>query len=95
MIYNQKEPLAFPPDNYWSQTIMFSATNQGIDEMIGAMNVALRDKRCTKADVMVACAQALGQLIVPGGGEIADVMRKGIIAMIDGYRMQAALSDDE
>jgi aspartokinase-like uncharacterized kinase len=55
----------------------------------------LRGKRCTKADVMVACAQALGQLIVPGGGEIADVMRKGVIAMIDGYRMQAALSEDE
>jgi hypothetical protein len=95
MIYSQKDMPSLPPDHFWSRTIMLSATNQGIDEVINAMNVALRDKRCTKADVMVACAQALGQLIVPGGGEIEDVMRKGVIAMIDGYRMQAALSEDE
>jgi hypothetical protein len=31
---------------------------------------------------------------VPAGTDIADVMRRGVIALIDGYSMEAATQDD-
>lgn len=94
MIYSQPPVTPLRQDQFWSRTIQHSATNEGVDEVINGMNAALREKRCTKADIMVACTQALGQLIVPAGTETADVMRRGIMALIEGYAMETALSDD-
>jgi hypothetical protein len=94
MIYNYKMPAPLHQDRYWSRTIQLSATDKGVEEVTNALNTTLLDKRCTKVDIMVACAQALGQLIVPAGTDIADVMRRGVIALIDGYSMEAATQDD-
>lgn len=94
MIYNHKTPATLREDQFWARTIQSSATDEGMNEVINAMNETLRARRCTNVDIMVACTLALGQLIVPAGTEIADVMRRGIMALIDGYAMEAATSDD-
>jgi hypothetical protein len=79
---------------HWAEVIRTGSTNDGVETVVRAINGATLSKRSNRADVIVVCAQILGQSITPGGPFIAAEMRQGIMALIEGYAMQVALGAD-
>jgi hypothetical protein len=79
---------------HWAEVIRTGSTNDGVETVVRAIDDATLSKRLNRADVIVACAQILGQSITPSGPFIAAEMRQGIMALIDGYAMQVALGAD-
>lgn len=71
--------------------IAASATETGVGSIIDAINANTNRRGGKNSDMIVACAQILGQIIVNSGPGIAADMRKGIIDLIDGYSMQVAV----
>ena len=74
----------------WAALIRNGSRAGSVRRVISAINRETRARQATRADVIVACAQILGQSIAPGGPEIAAEMREGIMSMIDGYAMEVA-----
>lgn len=77
----------------WARVITNGATADGVRRAIRAMNRETAMRRANQGDVIVACAQILGQAIAGGGPEIAAEIRRGIMAMIDGYAMAVATDE--
>jgi hypothetical protein len=77
-------------DTQWANAILAQANNGGVQRVITAIN----REHTSRADVIVACAQVLGQSIVPSGPVIAGEIRRGIMSLIDGYAMQSATNTD-
>lgn len=75
----------------WANVIRNGSRLDGVMGIILAINEETLAHRANRADVIVACAQILGQSIAPGAPEIAAEMREGIMAMIDGYAMEVAI----
>jgi hypothetical protein len=59
--------------------------------VIAAIDAETKVMRANPADVIVACAQVLGQSIASGGPEIARELRQAIMSLIDGYTFQVAV----
>jgi galactitol-specific phosphotransferase system IIB component len=78
-----------------SQLIHSVATEAGVKALISAVNVELNAGRSNNADLIVACAQLLGQSISTGSGGTAAGKRKGILAMVDTYATIFAIGSDE
>lgn len=76
----------------WARVVKDGATADGVKHVILAINRETAMRRANRADVMVACAQLLGQSIAPGGPEIAKELRQAVMAMIDGYAMEVAVN---
>jgi hypothetical protein len=79
----------------WSQLIHSVATHAGVTALISAANAELTAERCNNADLIVACAQLLGQSISTGSGATAAGKRKGILVMVDTYATIFAIGSDE
>ena len=75
----------------WAQIIRDGSSDEGVRWVILAVNRETAARRSNRGDVMVACAQILGQSIAEGGPEIAAEVRQGILSMIDGYTMEVAV----
>lgn len=75
----------------WARAIRAGSTATGIDAAVQALNCEIRSAHLTRADVIVACAQLLGQSVANAGPDCAAEMRAGILAMVDGYTMQTAV----
>jgi len=86
-------PQATAAGQEWAAIIRRGASAEGVCGIIQAVNQETAAKRSNRADVIIACAQLLGQSIPPDGVETASEMRQGIMAMIDGYLMQAAVEE--
>lgn len=79
----------------WANVIRSGARSDGTERVIEAINLETRKRHAKQADVVVACAQILGQVIARAGADdIAREMRAGIHEMIDGYAMQVATTED-
>jgi hypothetical protein len=74
----------------WSRIIRNNASMVGVRSIIAAINDETAECRAKHADVIVACAQLLGQSIGGSQTDIAKEMRLGIMEMIDGFAMQMA-----
>jgi cytochrome c-type biogenesis protein CcmH/NrfF len=79
-----------PSAKDWAKVVRDGSTDGGVVSVILAINEETRSKRANQADVMVACAQILGQSIAPGGPDIASELRQAVMSMIDGYTYQVA-----
>jgi hypothetical protein len=67
-----------------------------VEHIILAINHKTFDRRANNADVIVACAQVLGQSIaLAGSKEVATEIRQGIMALIDGYAMEVATTQGD
>lgn len=76
----------------WARIIQDGATDEGVQHVIRSINRLTDERIANHGDVMVACAQILGQSIVLGGSAIAAEMRAGLIALIEGYATRVAVS---
>lgn len=76
---------------YWASLVKDGSSERGVKWIIAAINEETGARRATQADVIVACAQILGQSIAPGGPEIASELRQAVMSLIDGYTCQVAV----
>jgi cytochrome c-type biogenesis protein CcmH/NrfF len=74
----------------WARVIRDNSRPDGIRHAIQGINRETLLRRANHADVILACAQILGQTIAGSGPDIAAEMRSGIMSMIDGYAMEVA-----
>lgn len=77
----------------WAKTIRAGSRGDGVERILLAVNLETHTKRANVADVVVACAQMLGQTVSAAGPDIAAEIRQGIMAMIDGYAMEVSLGE--
>lgn len=82
-------------DQEWAQVIRRGVSDGGVRRIILAVNRETATKGANMADVIVACAQMLGQSFAPESPGVAAEMRRGIMAMIDGFAMQLAVNAHE
>lgn len=82
---------ALPYAQHWAKVVRDGSTDRGVVEIILAINRETQAKRANQADVIVACAQILGQSIAPGGPEIASELRQAVMSLIDGYTFRVAV----
>lgn len=87
MTYNSTTPYS----QHWAKLVRDGSTDQGVMGVIAAINRETHSHRAKQADVIVACAQVLGQSIAPGGPKIASELRQAVMTMIDGYALQVAV----
>jgi hypothetical protein len=75
-------------DTQWANAILAQANNGGVQRVIAAIN----REHTSRADVIVACVQILGQTVAnaPRDPVIAGEVRRGIMSLIDGYAMRFA-----
>lgn len=76
----------------WSKMIRDGASDQGVGNILQAVNVATKLEMSNRADVIVACAQILAQNIA-AEPTIAAEIRLGIMSMIDAYAMRIAMHE--
>jgi hypothetical protein len=77
-------------DQMWAEVIRRSSTADGVKSVVSSINLTTHARTANQADVIVACAMILGQSI--DGPDIAAEMRRGIMAMIDGFAMEFAIA---
>lgn len=76
---------------HWASLVKGGSSERGVKCIIAAINEETGRRRATQADVIVACAQVLGQSIAPGGPEIASELRQAVMSLIDGYTFRVAV----
>jgi hypothetical protein len=76
---------------HWARVVREGSSERGVMGVISAVNLVTGSRQANRADVIVACAQILGQSIAPAGPEIAREVRDAVMAMIDGYTFQVAV----
>ena len=74
----------------WAEVVRDGSSEGGVKRVIGAVNDETRCRLANRADVIVACAQILGQNIA-GEPEVAREIRAAIMEMVDGYAMHSAV----
>jgi hypothetical protein len=80
-----------PYSQYWAKLVQDGSSDRGVMCIITAINDETKAYRANQADVIVACAQILGQSIAPGGPEIASELRQAVMSLIDGYTLRVAV----
>jgi hypothetical protein len=80
------------PGQEWARIIRDGAPDREVCVVIDAINVRTASYQANRGAVIVACAQILAQSIV-GEPSISAEIRAGIVALIDGFAMQAAIQE--
>jgi hypothetical protein len=80
-----------PYAQYWAALVRDGSSERGVTGIITAVNLETKSRGATQGDVIVACAQILGQSIAPGGPHMAVELRQAIMTLIDGYAFRVAV----
>jgi hypothetical protein len=78
--------------NKSGRLILDSAPGREVCVVIDAIDVLTASHQANRGAVTVACAQILAQIII-GQPSMSTVVRAGIVALIDGFAMQAAIQE--
>lgn len=76
----------------WANVIRDMVDDEHAAVVILGINELMVMHRIKRASLIVACAQMLAQEITGADPDIAPEVRRGIMALIDGYAMQDTLT---
>jgi hypothetical protein len=92
---NQTLPPGAPYAQHWAKIVRDGSSDRGVTGIITAINLVTKSREANQADVVVACAQILGQSIAPGGPYLASELRQAVMSLIDGYTFIVAVEASE
>jgi hypothetical protein len=73
---------------------MQTARDSEVAAIIKALNKVTGGKQANLASVIVACTQILGHTVMLAEPSTKAEIRTGILALIDGFAMQAAIEEE-